>query len=322
MAIPPTACPRFVQTSNSIMPFYRNSLALMILGLGIVVASRSALSLGVDLRVTADRVNLRALADGNSEVVDQVSTDEIVKGKGSLDGQWVEIVPPADVDLWIHRGLVSEGVVTESRVRVRCGPGLSYRPVGELEKGDHVLERGQAGEWLRIAPPAQCSLWISSKYVEPLSPASEPEGSGKAVESEISQPPEAGEAAPPGKDKTEEREPAPERKPSVEIRMAPVAPPEHTLIKGREQGTFAEYTGKLARARLIWFKPSSFRLVNHTSEGGIEITCYVIGDEEALSESLGKDVLVSGREYWVQDSRCPVVAADRIAGPEQGTDRP
>lgn len=122
------------------------------------------------MRVTGDRVNLRALPDGESEIVGQVSAGEhLVAPEGVAAGApWVKVRPPDTVDLWIYAPLVKDGVVVADGTYVRPGPGLQFRAVGRLQKGTELTLRGTAaGDWLRIAPVAgTCEVWISSAYVK------------------------------------------------------------------------------------------------------------------------------------------------------------
>lgn len=122
----------------------------------------------VHVRVTGDRVNLRAVAKATAETVGQVSTGDELEVVSGLDGEWVEVVPPARLDLWIFAELVQGGQVVVSKAQVRAGAGLNFNVVGSLRRGAAVQERGRLGDWLKIAPPEGCSLWVNRQYVEPV----------------------------------------------------------------------------------------------------------------------------------------------------------
>ena len=139
---------------------YRTGLTLALLLVGVMASSAR-----IALTVTGDRVNLRATQDGESEVVSQVSSGARLF-TDSLQGERIAVEAPSDVDLWVYGELVKEGKVAVSKVSVRSGPGINYRPVGTLTRDTAVDVRGSRNDWLKIAAPSSCRLWISSQYVE------------------------------------------------------------------------------------------------------------------------------------------------------------
>ena len=120
----------------------------------------------VILTVTGDNVNLRAIADGESEVVAQVSHGDILHADKFIAGDWVGVAVPSGVAVWVYAELVRDDVVAVSKLSVRSGPGITYRTVGMLLKGDKVVSHGTLNGWMKIDAPANCRVWISSKYVE------------------------------------------------------------------------------------------------------------------------------------------------------------
>jgi len=133
--------------------------------LAALVCLASVCSGAEKITVTGSRVNLRAVADPNGEIVGQVAKGDVLSATGVTEGDWIEITPPAAVSVWLYGELVRDGVVAASSVRVRSGPGIGYRPVGSLSKGSSVQVLGTKGDWLQIAPPADCKVWISKGYV-------------------------------------------------------------------------------------------------------------------------------------------------------------
>jgi hypothetical protein len=105
------------------------------------------------------------LSDPQSEIVGQVVHGERLVGTGKRANGMVEIEPPAEVVGWVHGELVRDGRIVASSVRVRSGPGIGYRSIGKVSKGFNVNVREQVGDWVRIAPPASCRVWISADYV-------------------------------------------------------------------------------------------------------------------------------------------------------------
>ena len=117
------------------------------------------------LVVTGDRVCLRAKADGESEVVCQVSSGTVLQRTGGLSN-WVEVLAPGEASVWLATNLVSNGVVLASKAHVRAGPGMNYPAVGSVQKDDRVEVRGESYGWVKIKPPESCRLWISRSYVK------------------------------------------------------------------------------------------------------------------------------------------------------------
>jgi hypothetical protein len=138
-------------------------------------------ALAVRVRVTADRVNLRAAALETAEVVGQVSTGDELEALSDVGEAWVQVVPPSSVDLWVFAELVHDKAVIVSKAQIRAGAGLNFNVVGSLRRGAPVTERGRLGDWLKIAPPDGTSLWVSREFIEPLAVAETPASVPAAV---------------------------------------------------------------------------------------------------------------------------------------------
>jgi hypothetical protein len=227
------------------------------------------------------------------------------------EGDWLQVAPPDTVVLWVYSELIRDSQAAVSKVLVRSGPGINYRDVGQLAKGDKVAIKGASasGEWLKIAPPAGCALWISRKYVEPAvsRPATEPSVSsaGLAVAAPASKKMPSLSAG--RKDNS-----APDMEIATRNMKIPAALKVEMLVEEKEQGKGVQYEGVLGSAGLVWRKPSKFRLIKTDAKGHIVAACYILGDESYLASLKGKTLLVYGREYWVQGVQYPVVAADQI----------
>ncbi len=123
------------------------------------------------LRVTGDRVNLRAQPAPEVEVVGQMMAGDLLATPDpDATGEWVRVVAPQSVDLWVYSELLRKGRVTVNKAQVRGGPGLQFKRVGELTRDTPVTIRGTLGDWTRIAPTSDCFLWISRSYTAPLLP--------------------------------------------------------------------------------------------------------------------------------------------------------
>lgn len=237
-----------------------------------------------ELKVTADRVNLRARPALESEVVCQASKGELLRSM-ELQGNWYRVVPPTNADFWAHTQFINNGVVT-SKLNVRGGPGINYGSVGALAKGDTVTVRGKRGDWLQIAPPPGSGLWVSREFVVEVIP-------------------------PPPVVATDAAKPVPET-PATNA-----APPAELVAKGlkarAEQGVATAWEGLLRPVDFFFNRPGEYRLV-HSEKGGAYCTlCYVRGNNDQLKGLVGKRVQIRGREYWLNQTQFPVIVPETIA---------
>ena len=153
-----------------------------VIGLAVLGMVHYAMAESVPVRVLSDRVNLRAAPQLTAEVVAQVDENDVLQAR-EIGAEWVEVVTPTNVDGWIHREFYVDGRVNVKKLNVRAGPGINYKVLGEMRRNDPVEVRGEFGEWLKIAPPPDSSVWISSAYVESARPGNrEPMGSDTARE--------------------------------------------------------------------------------------------------------------------------------------------
>lgn len=294
------------------------------------------------VKVMADRVNLRAKPIPTAEVVGQVSCNDILLAR-SWGDDWVEIEPPEHVDLWVHQDLVRENEVLTQNVNVRAGPGVNYAVVGKVSPSDAIIRRGIMGEWVKIAPPATASLWISSSLVqmerssEPAAVPVEPEPPAATIEhsaiaTPVEQPLQPSEAlvADAAADDAVVQQPvvavasvqaAPEPAPADVVMPRPVIEPEEdfasdasalpagfTLLPVAGQGTPTTREGVLRLTGYVFRSPSRYRLIT----GESDTVCYVSGNQNQLRSLLGRRMRVTGREYWVKGKDQPVLTAERI----------
>lgn len=304
----------------------------------------------IKVRITGDRVNLRAAPTNTSEVVGQAATGDELVCLGQL-GEWMQVSTPDTVDLWVYGEFVIDGKVVVSKLQVRSGPGISYKVLCTLEKGSKVIPRGAQGDWQKIAPPSGTAVWVSSDFAELLDATKKdqdvvsvkkPEPSEKAVKAvadpvrdkNISQvakvneptagkPDMLGRKPPMPVDKTAFNisKPLPievaTRTPSLykDVQYKGEIPPvidESKLLNNVAQGEVAEHSGVLKRSGVVWRRPSKFRLVEYDNWDRTVTICYVTGDEEQMVRMEDEKVLVSGRKYWIQGVRYPVLVPNRI----------
>lgn len=271
-------------------------LAFLLLGAGSIRAGESPF-----VRVKADRVNLRARAEATSEVVGQANPEDQLLLR-QVQEEWVEVVPPDRIDLWVHRDFVKDGVSTVDRLNVRAGAGINYTVVGALGLGDRVDVRGQFGEWLKIAP-SNATVWVSRELVDMVQDST-PLGPVAAAADEV--PPTPLAAAPQGMMDADGL-----RAPATPVAAGSPAPTDLRLVPLDGQGRLVQREGELKPAPFVFGRPSKFRLVRR--EGAQMATlCYVRGNTAQLTSLLNQRLLVRGREYWVQGIRQPVIVLERI----------
>jgi uncharacterized protein YraI len=323
------------------MPGIRVLIASVMWGLGCLGLPLWA---GQQVRVTAANVNLRSGPGVDSEVVAQVSKGDLLNVGDQVSTNWVQVVPPDHVDAWIHGTLVDEGVVTAPKAQIRGGPGINYRAMGKLSRGDKVAVRGQWKDWLKVAPPVGAYLWISVAYVEPvtneefvvgardlapsvpsarvsdvpmprdLPPAPapmppKPEESGIASNSRQTPPPERKAAlASPGEGALPKPIPlADDQKGSVHPGLADL-----DLVPGVVQGRAVEYQGVIRSSGLIWQKSGRYRLVGQDDKNRAVTLCYLLSSDGDMESLLGRKARVAGSEYWIQGLRVSLVTVSRV----------
>lgn len=263
------------------------------------------------VRVTGQRINLRAKPSLQSEVVGQVADGETLNAK-SFQDEWVEVAPPETVDLWVHREFVKDNRVTAVRLYVRAGPGINFSVVGTLGRDAAITPRGDFGEWIKVVPPPGSSLWVNRSYVQALD-LEKVKAAVVPPPAEVAKPAEAAPAAP--AQPAAVQAPAEEKAASAQ-EPAPAAqksrvPPDLDLIPVEGQGRSVQREGVLRLAGIVIGRPSRFRLVRYDGNR-VETLCYVRGNNSQLNSFLGQRLLIRGREYWVQGVKQPVLIPEQI----------
>lgn len=283
-------------------------------------------------QITGDNVNLRAKDLPESEVVAQLNDGDVVEIKG-YSGDWAEIVPPQSADLWVSKDFIQDGVVQVKTLNVRAGPGGNFSIVGSLARGDTVSIRGEMTDWYKIVPPATCSLWVNKQYVGSPSKPGPVRVAGVEPEPRPQPAPQPRPAvtvpAPARRPEEPRREPARESRESVTVppQVVSAAPAEEgmqsdvpaswKLIPLEGQGKRIERSGTLKSVGWRMKRPSHFRLVRYVDSRRFETICYVRGNRQQLSEWLGEEIGVRGREYWIQNEKYPIVVIDQLMLPSR-----
>lgn len=243
----------------------------------------------VKVKVTGDRVSLRAKPDLNSELLDRAMRGEELVRLGATN-EWVAVQAPDSLDFWVSGEFIQNGIVVPAKLNIRSGPSQNYSVVYVANQGESVAVRGEFNEWIKIAPPAGSQVWISEKYVETIAPPK----------------PEA-ETAPEPVVVAPEPEPEPEPVAVVpELTEEERKPLMLVLDKDREQGVYDEIPGVLRRAN-----PGLYKLVLIVGDLE-EPICLVRGNEDQMERYLNRSMLIKGKKYWANDVALPVLKVEKI----------
>lgn len=123
----------------------------------------------MEVRVTVDRLNVRARPGTSYEVVAKVNRDQRLTVVGEQD-EWLEILPPAGTAAWCSSKFINDrNSVIGHNVRVRSGPGVVFSVFATLPEGASVTPVGApVGQWQKIKVPAEATVWIHGQFVDPV----------------------------------------------------------------------------------------------------------------------------------------------------------
>ena len=230
--------------------------------------------------VSKDKVNVRARADNNSEVVAQLTKGDSIE---VLDrkGDWLRIALPATAKCYVSGKFIKDGAATADKINVRCGPGTNYKDVGKLAKGEKVEVVEAKGEWTQIKPTAHCAGWVAAEFVELAIPTPTP---APIQTTEVVTPPVS-------------------LPPMVSSPSKPVEPDVQMQYVVKD-GYVAGVTDTKA--------PGSYALRTETIGGRDYIMAYLEAPQTNLSRYEGKHVRVLGNQRWTRNERYPVIAVERI----------
>ncbi|NLB68926.1 MAG: SH3 domain-containing protein [Lentisphaerae bacterium] len=295
--------------------FYESILVFLI-SAGLSAASQTQL-----VTVKGTRINMRAAPSPEAEVVGQVSEPEQLVLQGSVDEPWVKVTPPENVDLWVFAKLVDDNnKINAKSVRIRAGAGLNYNIVGELNTGDSVIVRGKMGDWLKIAPFPEASVWITNAYVKLASPKQVPLPKKSENNDREHTPAKVGHAAvapqpPPFQEKPEKYHPITDRVSGESVNpnalIGPAAVPASKLRPGAKQALSGSYAGILALSP-AGVHPTPFRLVLFDQNNNPVTVCYVLGNRQQLDTLKGQNFTIEGTVYWFKDTALPTIFAQNI----------
>ncbi len=262
------------------------------------------------VKVTGDRVSLRAAPDLSAVLLTRTSLGEELSVRDNSNPDWVGVQPPERVDFWAHGEFVQDGTVIPALLNIRSGPSLNHTVVGVVRRGRALTVRGEVGGWVQIAPPEETVAWISRKYCD-LAAESGPED--PVVEAPLPEP---------RSDVVIQVVPAPEPMPAVEVQdsmpvteiavqpeindvmvtVAAALDGTQTLLPDpkKTQGADWSFVGLLKPAAGVLSK-----LVD--PDTGQVLICYIRGNEAQMKECDGRRVSIFGRTYWAVGLDRPMV---------------
>lgn len=261
--------------------------------------------------VKSARVNLRAKPSADAEPVGKVAEGAVLQAK-SFREDWVEVVPPETVELWVHRDFVKDQTVTAEKLAIRTGRSINHSVVGTMARGEKLSVLGEVQDWLRIAPTTAASVWVSRKLVEVQlrSVADKP-----VVADAGAQPPAPALPAPVAISAVPTNAAAVVTVPPGAVVEAAAYIPEDiksALVPLEGQGKAVQMEGVLRLRGFGFHQPSRFRLVRLNGRN-VETLCYVRGNADQLEGLLDQLLRIQGRRYFVNGADYPVLVPERIS---------
>lgn len=137
-------------------------------GILFLAMMMSAVAAANEVRVTGDRVSLRAAPSIDGALLDRAMRGDLLQEMGRTNG-WVAVEAPAYLDAWVAAEFLTNGVVVPKRLNVRSGPNRNYAVLAVVEAGDVLVERDRFHEWVQVVPPEGSRVWISESFTERVS---------------------------------------------------------------------------------------------------------------------------------------------------------
>ncbi len=221
---------------------------------------------------------------------------------------WLKIQLPPTAKCYIHSNLVSDGIVTGNRVNVRSGPGLHFKSIAKLSKGQPVEVVRVEQDWLQIKPTAECFGWISSDLVqieESFPTDFGPVDASPAISARL-----------PEFRANEEPLPTP-----TIIPPSPLPPSldnpgsSRNFLMPSDPDMYIEFTvknGILQSVHDATHAPGAYELLTPLLGRNQHRICYLETSNLDLTRFEGKSVRVFGQQTWKRSDRYPVMQVERI----------
>lgn len=268
----------------------------ILIGMSVLVMVAGVAMAGQAVRVKSDRVNVRARPVDGAEVLGQVNQGDCVMVV-KAEGTWAEVQAPTNLGVWVKGEFIRKGVVTADKVKVRSGPGVSYRDVGTVRGGTAVQIREERGDWMCITPPDGIILWIAREFLEMDGGAATNDQVALVATGTVAGVETQALAAATG---------------ATLAQGLPEGLKESQLAAVLGQGAILERQGVLERVPLAIFRGVEYRLVD-VADGRRVTTCYLRGRETEMPGLMGKKVKARGRAWWLNGEKSPLMYPDEMA---------
>lgn len=242
------------------------------------------------IKVAGDRVSLRAAPEMNAVLLDRAMLGDELILKDNSNPDWVGVLPPSTVDLWVSSEFVSNSIVLPELLNIRSGPSLSHSVVGVASRGDVLAVRDEISQWLKIAPTSNTVIWISRRYVDaPGMVMVEP------VEAPVLVQPTQAVVQVVAEPTVQE----------VISAISATADKQLTQDPNKEQGAEGIYFGVL--------QPGDGMLYKLTDDHFTDIiVSYVRGNRAQMQTFTGMKLEITGKTYWAAGMDLPVIVPSRI----------
>ena len=116
--------------------------------------------------IKANSLNMRLQPEADSPVIARLPGKSVVDIAGET-GEWYRVLLPREIVVHVAAQFVINGKVTRD-VNVRTAPGTEHPSYGLLPAGTavQVLGYNNRRDWVKIAPPAGLTAFVSKKFVE------------------------------------------------------------------------------------------------------------------------------------------------------------
>lgn len=115
---------------------------------------------------TKSRVRLRATPSYEGGIVRELKRDELLTVVGESD-DFYEVLPPEDVQGYIFRTYILDGVVEGAHVNVRLKPDLDAPILAQLNSGDRIegIIDPEHPKWMKVKLPENSHLYVAKEYL-------------------------------------------------------------------------------------------------------------------------------------------------------------
>lgn len=117
-------------------------------------------------KITGTKVRVRASADLDSQIITQLSKNELVLVKEDAHDFW-GIKPLSNSKAYVFRSYIIDNVVEADRVNIRLEPNLDSTIIGQLKSKQRVEGKicQENNKWLEIEVPQDVCFYIAKEYV-------------------------------------------------------------------------------------------------------------------------------------------------------------